>query len=130
GEGGWSSAASPGEPPWGASLSFFNLGAREASVGRTSISRIRCSTSWRRATAALSPRTCQAMTSCCISLLNFAQAAILPFGGTGIFRPRQKHDLLQSGQGTVLRGYVGLRTTWRQSKHAQVALLIDPSPCG
>lgn len=59
-----------------------------------------------------------------ISFLKPVQAATLVFGGTGIFRPRQKHGFLQAGQGTTERGYVGRRTTLRQSKHTQLALLI------
>jgi len=64
------------------------------------------------------------MVIACISFLKPVQAATLVFGGTGIFRPRQKHGFLQAGQGTTERGYVGRRTTLRQSKHTQLALLI------
>jgi hypothetical protein len=103
---------------------------RDGSRGRDSSSRSCFSTACRRATAAFSLRSTQVASIVCISRRSFAHAAALSLGGTGIFRPRQKHSALHSGQKTDCLGEVGRLTTCRQSKHTQVALLMMVEACG
>lgn len=66
------------------------------------------------------------MVIACTSFLKVLHAAVFSFGDTGILRPRQKHAFLHIGQRTTPRGYVARRTTCLQSKHTQLALLLDP----